>query len=144
MAASPILGRLNKERNDNWVFGNKQTGAYLLKFAWFKIERHVLIRGTASPDDPSLQGYWVNRTKRKSVELTPIEQRLARKQNYVCPLCGQSLFNEEELHIHHVQPQGKGGPNTDENRRLVHLYCHQQIHSGKGVTADAAGQPLLL
>ncbi len=25
-------GRLNKERADNWVFGDKRSGAYLLKF----------------------------------------------------------------------------------------------------------------
>jgi len=137
-------GRLNKERKNNWVFGDKQTGGYLLKFTWFNIKRHVLVKGPASPDDPNLQAYWVNRTKGKSAELSATEQRLARKQNYVCPLCGQSLFNDEELHIHHVQPRRKGGTNADENRKIVHLYCHQQIHSSQGVKTDATGQPLLL
>src|SRR5262249_28498519 len=27
-------GRLNPARQDNWVFGDKGTGAYLLKFSW--------------------------------------------------------------------------------------------------------------
>ncbi|WP_193199784.1 group II intron maturase-specific domain-containing protein [Nostoc sp. MG11] len=34
-------GRLDLERQDNWVFGDKQTGKYLLKFSWFKINRHI-------------------------------------------------------------------------------------------------------
>ncbi len=40
-------GRLNLERQDHWVFGNKQTGHHLLKYGWFPIERHILVRGTA-------------------------------------------------------------------------------------------------
>ena len=43
---------LNVDRHDHWVFGDKQTGGYLLKFRWFPIERHVLVKGRASPDDP--------------------------------------------------------------------------------------------
>ena len=34
-------GKLNQQRNDRWVFGDKATGRYLLKLAWFPIERHV-------------------------------------------------------------------------------------------------------
>ena len=30
-------------RKDNWVFGDKRKGIYLLKFTWFTIERHVLV-----------------------------------------------------------------------------------------------------
>lgn len=50
-------GRLNVQRDGRWVFGDKQTGSHLLKFRWFPIERHVLIRGAASPDDPTLRDY---------------------------------------------------------------------------------------
>ncbi len=45
-------GRLNLDRLDTWTFGDKQTGRYLLKFSWFPIERHVLVSGRASPDNP--------------------------------------------------------------------------------------------
>lgn len=41
---SKYWGHLNPKRNDNWVFGDKQTGRYLLKFIWFPIERHVLVK----------------------------------------------------------------------------------------------------
>jgi RNA-directed DNA polymerase len=45
------------------VFGDKHTGKHLLKFSWFKISRHELVRGTSSPDDPDLRDYWWERQK---------------------------------------------------------------------------------
>jgi RNA-directed DNA polymerase len=50
------LGQLNLDRDDHWVFGDKQTGAYLLKLSWFPIERHVLVKGTSSR--PSMTPTW--------------------------------------------------------------------------------------
>ncbi len=121
--------RENLDRNDNWVFGERQTGKHLLKFAWFKIERHVLVRGTASPDDPKLTTYWKSRTEKLSPELAPSWQKIAKNQHYKCPICGQTLFNDEELHKHHIQARHSGGPDTYRNYLLLHLYCHQKITS---------------
>ena len=53
----PVLRqKFDKFRHDRWVFGDRDTGAYLAKFAWTEIVRHVLVRGGASPDDPALAG----------------------------------------------------------------------------------------
>jgi len=122
-------GRINLGRKDNWVFGDKHTGGFLLKFAWFDIRRHALIPGTYSPDDPSLRKYWQERIKTEVKNLPPSEQRIAKNQNYACEVCGESLFNGEELHTHHVKPRKDGGKDAYHNLKLVHLYCHQQIHS---------------
>jgi RNA-directed DNA polymerase len=122
-------GRLHLERNDPWVFGDKQTGAYLLKFSWFPIERHVLVKGTASPDDPRLRDYWMKRQARPIKDLTLSKQKLAKRQKGRCPECGESLFNDEELHIHHLLPLSQGGKSSYSNLALVHLLCHQQIHA---------------
>lgn len=130
-------GQLHPQRNDQWIFGDKAGSSYLLKFVWFKIERHVLVRGRASPDDPQLRDYWQKRQKSKASDLKPSQQKLARNQNYLCPLCQTSLFNEEALHEHHLEPKAKGGTNLYSNLRLVHLYCHQQIHSGKATSPTA-------
>ncbi|WP_316738469.1 group II intron maturase-specific domain-containing protein [Streptomyces mirabilis] len=46
------FGRFNKSRNDWWVFGDRDSGAYLLKFSWTRIVRHQLVKGKASADDP--------------------------------------------------------------------------------------------
>lgn len=123
------FGQLNLKRKDQWVFGDKRSGAYLLRFKWHKIERHILVRGRASPDNPELRGYWERRKLNKIKDLTPSRQVIARAQNGVCPVCGDSLFNHEELHLHHKKPKALGGNNRYDNLTMVHLFCHQQIHS---------------
>lgn len=76
------FGEFNKSRRDQWVFGDRHSGAYLLKFAWTRIVRHHMVQGAASPDDPALATYWAERrrtnahrsarrTRRDSVSLTP-------------------------------------------------------------------------
>jgi RNA-directed DNA polymerase len=128
-------GKLNLQRNDRWVFGDKTTGRYLLKFAWFPIERHQLVKGRASPDDARLNAYWAYRQKAQARSLSAQAQRIARRQGYVCAHCEGELFNGEDLHLDHIVPRAQGGLDRDDNRRLVHLYCHHQIHrtTGTGV-----------
>ncbi len=116
-------GRLNTYRQDHWVFGDKKSGHFLLKFGWFRIQRHVLVRGRSSPDDSRLRDYWAQRSAAKSNDLPPSRQKIARNQNHVCPLCGESIHNGEEIHEHHIHGREHG------DIILVHLYCHQQIHS---------------
>ncbi len=125
-------GRFNFDRPiDRWVFGSQQTGADLLKFRWFPIKRHILVKGYASPDDPSLRDYWRQREQAKAkTELIPSRQKIAKRQDYVCPVCGDALLNGEALQLHHKQPKAQGGDDSYGNLQLLHLYCHQQIHSG--------------
>jgi len=137
-------GKLNKQREDNWVFGDKLTGGYLLKFSWSPIERHELVIGKHSPDDPNLTEYWQKRRMAKARTLSPSLRRIAHDQNHVCRLCGMSLYNDEEIQKHHVKPRSKGGTNEYSNLTLTHLYCQQQIHSGQIKPTDADGESLLL
>jgi RNA-directed DNA polymerase len=122
-------GRLNLDRQDHWVFGDKHTGQHLHKYRWFPIERHILVKGTASPDDSALKDYWQKRNMAKAKDLPPSRQKIARKQNGICPVCKHTLFNDEELHVHHKKPKAKGGKDNYGNLVLVHYFCHQQIHS---------------
>jgi RNA-directed DNA polymerase len=121
-------GALKPSSTSRWVFGDKRTGGYLLRFAWFTLHKHVLVRGTASPDDPRLRTYWAARAARRAHTLSPGRRTLAKEQDYVCPVCGASLFNEEELQAHHRRPRSHGGHDGTANLALLHLYCHQQIH----------------
>jgi RNA-directed DNA polymerase len=127
-------GRLNPHRKDNWVFGNKRTRHYLEKSDWTRIiPRHILVQGTSSPDDAQLDWYWRKREKTKVRSLTPLQRRLAYSQRFECETCGDHLLNGEELHVHHVIPRRSPGATAESNLRLVHLYCHQQIHSRRTV-----------
>jgi RNA-directed DNA polymerase len=142
------FGRFNHTRQDRWVFGDRDSGAYLLKFAWTKIVRHQLVKGTASPDDPTLAVYWAER-RRKGPPL-PVDKatlRLLQKQHGRCPLCRCLLLhadhqpqtpNEWEQWLrtirkaitrHHIVHQGNGTPD-DIRTRLTHAQClrrHQAV-----------------
>jgi RNA-directed DNA polymerase len=119
-------------RNDKWVFQDKTTGAFLWKFSWFPIERHVMVKGGNSPDDPRLKEYWEKRRKKPAPYLGLLKgnkgKRLYELQRGICLACGEPLDNTEEVHIHHIVPRKQGGSDNVENLVMVHLYCHQQIH----------------
>ncbi len=135
-------GRLNPARRSTWVFGNKRSGAYIQLFMWTTIKRHTLVRGTASPDDARLRDYWATRKAARAADLRPSLQKMAKNQNYVCQVCGETLFTGEELHKHHVVPRAQGGSDSYTNLALTHLYCHQQIHSGATeIVPPAAHEP---
>jgi RNA-directed DNA polymerase len=59
-------GRFNKARQDRWVFGDRQSGAYLHKFKWTNIVRHRIVMGVASTDDPPLPTTGVNGGARRA------------------------------------------------------------------------------
>jgi polyisoprenoid-binding protein YceI len=126
--SASITGIIN-DPSSPWVFGDKQTGCYLLKFSWFPIERHTLVKGRSSPDDPALRDYWEKRQAAKAKDLTFSKQKLAKRQKGHCPECGESLFNDEELQVHHLLARSKGGKDSYSNLALVHLLCHQHIHA---------------
>ena len=126
---SRYWGRLNHRRQDHWVFGNPTTpGRYLQKFGWFTIRRHVLVRGTSSPDDPTLRTYWEQRRQRAVWPHATREPKVVHDQQRTCPVCGDTLLNDEELQIHHAIPRSRGGTDAD-GIAYVHLYCHQQLTS---------------
>jgi RNA-directed DNA polymerase len=124
-------GQLNTRRKDRWVFGDKQTGNYLVKYQWFKIERHVLVKGSASPDDPALRTYFAERTRKATQAVFNSRLgRIAARTRWVCMVCHQPL-NREHVEVHHLKPCSQGGTDELSNLVLVHMFCHQQIHSGR-------------
>jgi RNA-directed DNA polymerase len=145
------FGRFNKARQDRWVFGDRDSGAYLLKFAWTKIIRHQLVNGAASPDDPALASYWADRRRKgPSPPVDATTLRLLRLQHGRCPLCGCLLLHAEQppqsphdwelwlrttrkaISSQQIVERGVGG--TDGLRfRLTHTQC-QRRH-------DAADRP---
>jgi RNA-directed DNA polymerase len=132
-------GKLNPKRADNWVFGDTAplkwnllydkdeiSCPHVTKFKWVEIKRHVLVKDTASPDDPQLRTYWERRMKAGSAQLTESSQKIANRQRGKCPMCNESLFNGEEIQKHHILPKNEGGTETYKNLQLVHYFCHQR------------------
>jgi RNA-directed DNA polymerase len=82
------FGKRNKFRNDRWVFGDPGSDAYLIKFSWTDIVRHVMVQGAASPDDPALADYWAKRRRKVKPPLDNYTLRLLARQDARCPICG--------------------------------------------------------
>jgi RNA-directed DNA polymerase len=94
---SRYFGKFCPSRNDHWVFGNRKTGAYLIKHAWTSIRRHVMVKGGASPDDPGLAGYWGYRRRKHGSPLDSETMILLGRQHNRCPLCGDLLIDSGHL-----------------------------------------------
>jgi RNA-directed DNA polymerase len=129
------------------VFGDRDSGAYLLKFSWTKIVRHQLVTGEASPDDPALAAYWAER-RRKGPPL-PVDKttlRLLQAQQGRCPLCRCLLLHADQSPqspreweqwlrttrkaITRQQIVGRaGGPPGDLQFRLTHAHCLGRHHA---------------
>ncbi|HET9894871.1 MAG TPA: group II intron maturase-specific domain-containing protein, partial [Streptosporangiaceae bacterium] len=77
---SRYFGRHNKARQDRWVSGDRDSGAYMPKLAWTKIVRHPLVRGRASPDDPAQASYWAERRRKARPPLDRSTLHLLRRQ----------------------------------------------------------------
>jgi RNA-directed DNA polymerase len=120
----------NYRKGAMWCFGKPEL--YMMMFQWTLIERHTCVQRFACWDDPDLQEYWKERDIQQCLsKLSAAKKALAKKQEFVCPHCGDSLNNGEELHEHHVQPRSKGGGDHRGNLEVLHLYCHQAQHKGK-------------
>jgi RNA-directed DNA polymerase len=142
--ADRYFRKFDKFRNDRWVFGNKDTGAYLPKPSWTAIVRHTLVKGGASPDDPALAGYRAQRRQKAKPPLDPYTVRLLTRQDGRCSLCGENLLTPDQ------PPQSPQGwehwflwvtrqaikadylvhhdtPSTARSKRthLVHATCHR-------------------
>jgi RNA-directed DNA polymerase len=89
-------GKFNKSRQDRWVFGHRQSGAYMHKFSWTRILRHRLVRHGASPDDPMLADYWAWRRRKVPLPINKTTQELTDAQDGRCSICGGFLFAVED------------------------------------------------
>jgi len=139
------FGRFDVSRQDQGVFGDIETGQYLTRLGFLGIERHPMVRQGASPDDPALRAYWKDRlTKIPGSRISKRRTILIQSQRGHCPVCGDSLFNGEEVEEHHTILV-KGHPEREylKNIRLLHLFCHDQLHAKAGFARQRLGNDLL-
>ncbi len=142
--------RFNPSRNDRWVFGDHDSGAYLPKFAWTKIVRHPMVAGWASPDDPTRTQYWADRRRRQpNGPLNVLLLARLKAQRGRCALCGTLLLHTErepqspqewELWLRTtrmaIRKQHVATGNGQDDQRLIHTSCQRR-------TAEPAGPALL-
>ncbi len=118
----------------NWVFTGTVNGKpiRLARAADTPIRRHVKIRGDANPYDPAQEAYFERRLDRK-MEVSLAGRRtllyLWKRQHGRCPVCHTAITERTGWHSHHVRERSLGGPDTADNRVLLHPTCHRQVHS---------------
>jgi RNA-directed DNA polymerase len=125
-------GKFDKFRADRWVFGDRDTGAYLPNPAWTDIVRHTLVKGRASVDDPDLTRYWAQRRGKVRPPLDSYTTRLLSRQDRRCTLCGDDLLTVEDPPADHLVHHDQPGMSRDRRTHLVHAHCSQKsILSGR-------------
>lgn len=141
--------QFNRSRQARWVFGDRDSGAYLLKFSWTKIVRHQMVPGGASPDDPALAEYWSRRRKRSSPPVDSVTLRLLKTQHGRCSICEGFLLDADhepqtpEEWEQWLKVTGRAVrreaiaaepvPGTSDGPaalQLVHAYCQRRRHIG--------------
>ena len=143
------FGQFHPSRRDRWVFGDRESGRYLLRFTWTKIIRHDLVKGKASVDDPALAGYWAKR-RRKAGPEPPLDRsrmRQLKAQHGRCASCGGLLLDaahqptspqewEQWLAVTRkaiikqaITEDGQGAPD-DHGARLIHTSCLRRSVAG--------------
>ena len=155
--AARYFGRFNRARQDRWVFGDRNSGAYLHKFAWTNIVRHPVVKQGASPDDPTLADYWAERRRKAHLPVNNTTRRLLAAQAGRCHTCKgtlidvnhrphspqqweQWLLDSRETITIVSQPLGTPG---EAEPRLIHTRCRQRHHDQRasGRLLPPARQP---
>jgi RNA-directed DNA polymerase len=145
---SRYFGRFNRFRNDHWVFGDRDSGGYLVKFSWTDIDRHVIVKGAASPDDPALIDYWAKRRRRSKPPLDDYNLRLLTRQDGLCPVCGDPLLTADQppqspqewerwwlritrkaIAVSYLVHDGRPGLAGHSQTRLIHASCHRGLQA---------------
>lgn len=137
--AGKYFGKQTGQSKNKWRFYGeltKNTQIFLLMLSDFKIVRHTMVKNNMVPDDNSPEAiqYWEKRTANRQHEVWrnyESRQKLAKKQYHMCPICSESLYNNEELHVDHITAKKLGGKDTYGNLVITHEICHRQIHSLK-------------
>jgi RNA-directed DNA polymerase len=141
------FGQFNRSREDRWVFGDRDSGAYLVRPTWTKIVRHQMVKGTSSPDDPTLSRYWAERRRRQpSPPLDKLTLSLLKAQRGRCPVCeGLLLYADEQpqspqeweqwlsatrkaVKKHNLGYREAHGKDDDQ-LRLVHASCQRRLNA---------------
>jgi len=136
------FGAFNKSRQDRWVFGDRASGAYRIKFAWTKIVRHRMVKGRSSPDDPTLAQYWADRRRRSAPPpMDGHSLQLLQRQAGRCPNCRDLLLHADHppqspaeweqwvrvtskaLRKQSLTYRRRDGPGETNSLRLVHVRC---------------------
>lgn len=108
-----------------WIFATPDRKLYVNPYSKrVSRKRYVKVIQGKSPYDGDTR-YWGNRWK---MAATPEKRKLYDLQNGKCSLCQGPILVGQMIEAHHLVLQKNGESDSLNNFRLVHIYCHDQIH----------------
>nr|YP_010336655.1 putative reverse transcriptase/maturase [Rhodospora sordida]UNJ15061.1 putative reverse transcriptase/maturase [Rhodospora sordida] len=124
------FGRFNAKKASKWIFGDKESGKYLIRLNWTPIRQYIPIEIQASPDNIIFENYWIKRnaTGITNNQLWNVSDfKIAHRQTHVCPICESSLYNEEPIEKHRIIVKKSTSRVYSFNMIFVHSICYQCI-----------------
>jgi RNA-directed DNA polymerase len=115
------------ESKNKWTFGRSATEA-LYSIADTTIWKLRPLKLNRNPYLKTDLEYFEKRRAGKIA--AKFRAAVYKKFNNTCPGCGQSLFNGEQVDLHHVLPVAKGGKYSLTNIQPLHQICHQKVTYG--------------
>ena len=74
----------------------------------------------------------LKKRKEHSVLVSGTVEKICRRQDFICPVCGQSLNNGEDIEIHHNPSLKEFRLNPSLNKQFktvaLHKLCHTRVH----------------
>jgi len=125
---------------DNWVFATRKAGTNplrLLDHASTPIERHVKVKGKASPYDGNLV-YWSSRMG-NNPEMPKRVTTLLKRQRRKCAHCGLYFRESDVMEVDHRIPKSLGGKDSYDNWQLLHRHCHDTKTASDGSLGIQSG-----
>jgi len=116
-------------KGNTWTFATpddskRQT---LRRHAATPIQRHIKVKGQASPFDGNLL-YWAKRLKDHPLTKTTLG-KLLQKQQGKCRWCELFFREDDGIEIDHITPKSEGGGEELSNKVALHRHCHDQRHT---------------
>jgi RNA-directed DNA polymerase len=120
------------EEGKGWNFRSQET--MLWKHGQAHIQRHIKVKGTASPYDGNMM-YWSQRLRTHPM-FNGVKGALLHKQQGRCRWCGLLLQDTDVIEIDHITPREQGGGEEVGNKCLLHRHCHDDRHAqrAKGIS----------
>lgn len=105
---------------NTWTFATSDGSRLrtLRRHATTPIQRHIKVKGRASPFDGNLL-YWAKRLKNHPLTKTTLG-KLLQKQQGKCRWCGLYFREEDHIEIDHMIPSSLGGGEEFSNKAALH------------------------
>ncbi len=126
------------QEGKGWHFSSQE--ATLWKHGQAHIQKHIKVKGTASPYDGN-RLYWSQRLKTHPM-FNGVKGALLRKQQGKCRWCGLLFQDTDVIEIDHITPRNEGGGEELSNKCLLHRHCHDERHA-KRANGISAKDPII-